>query len=398
MPDRSPQKPSGKKPGKSLKEKRQAKKEKREERDHKADRLGSGTLTVSVRIAVLAPIAWRVPPRHYGPWELFASLLTEGLVARGHDVTLFATGDSETSARLRSVVPRSWSEDRDIDPKVAECLHISEVFERASEFDVIHNSFDFLPLTYSGLISTPVVTTIHGFSSPQIVPVYAKYNHKVVLCRDQRCRQASRRWTTWPPSITGSTPEPSPSMRRLAPTWRSSDASTRTREWSPRSTPPKNRESRFGLRASFRTRSTSSDEIVPRLDGDRVQFIGSVRAEDRSSFLGGAIALLHLIDFDEPFGLSVVEAMACGTPVIAFDRGSMSEIISDGTTGFLVADVASAAEAIRRVGQLDRQTIRDVAVRRFSSDRMVDEYVAVYRYAIAEFESRSSRCVNSTSG
>ena len=129
-----------------------------------------------MRIAVLAPISWRVPPRHYGPWELFASLLTEGLVARGHDVTLFATGDSETSARLRSVVPRGWSEDPTIDPKVAECLHISEVFERASEFDVIHNSFDFLPLTYAGLTSTPVVTTIHGFSSPRIVPVYAKYN------------------------------------------------------------------------------------------------------------------------------------------------------------------------------------------------------------------------------
>ena len=131
-----------------------------------------------MRIAVLAPISWRVPPRHYGPWELFASLLTEGLVSRGHEVTLFATSDSETSAVLSSVIPRGWSEDPDIDPKVAECLHISEVFERASEFDIIHNSFDFLPLTYSGLISTPVITTIHGFSSPQIVPVYEKYNKR----------------------------------------------------------------------------------------------------------------------------------------------------------------------------------------------------------------------------
>ena len=129
-----------------------------------------------MRIAVLAPISWRVPPVHYGPWELFASLLTEGLVARGHDVTLFATGDSLTSARLHSVVGRSWSEDPSIDPKVAECLHISEVFERAPEYDVIHNSFDFLPLTYSRLTATPVITTIHGFSSPDIVPVYVKYN------------------------------------------------------------------------------------------------------------------------------------------------------------------------------------------------------------------------------
>ena len=129
-------------------------------------------------MAVLAPISWRTPPRHYGPWELFASLLTEGLVARGLDVTLFATGDSLTAARLSSVVPASWSEDPDIDPKVAECLHIAAVFERAEEFDLIHNGFDFLPLTYSRLVGTPVLTTIHGFSSPRIVPVYARYDRR----------------------------------------------------------------------------------------------------------------------------------------------------------------------------------------------------------------------------
>ncbi|MEY2446773.1 MAG: hypothetical protein QOH79_249, partial [Acidimicrobiaceae bacterium] len=130
---------------------------------------------MSLRVAVIAPISWRVPPRHYGPWELFASLLTEGLVARGHEVTLFATGDSETRATLSSVIPRGWSDDADVDPKVAECLHIAAVFERADDFDVIHNSFDFLPLTYSDLVRTPVVTTIHGFSSPRIVAVYERY-------------------------------------------------------------------------------------------------------------------------------------------------------------------------------------------------------------------------------
>jgi len=130
-------------------------------------------------------------------------------------------------------------------------------------------------------------------------------------------------------------------------------------------------------------------EIMPRLDGDRVQFIGPVAAEDRSSFLGGAVALLHLIDFDEPFGFSVVEAMACGTPVIAFDRGSMPELIIDGVTGSVVSDVPSAAAAIAQVDQLDRRTVRDMAVQRFSSDRMVDEYVDVYRHAIAEHDRRS---------
>ena len=116
-----------------------------------------------LRVAVLAPVSWRVPPRNYGPWEQFASLLTEGLVERGVNVTLFATGDSRTAGRLASVVPRAYSEDPEAEPKVSECLHIAHVFERADEFDVIHNSFDFLPLTYSSLVETPVLTTIHGF-------------------------------------------------------------------------------------------------------------------------------------------------------------------------------------------------------------------------------------------
>ncbi len=129
-------------------------------------------------------------------------------------------------------------------------------------------------------------------------------------------------------------------------------------------------------------------EVMPRLEGDRVQFIGTVAAEDRSSFLGGAVALLHLIDFDEPFGFSVVEAMACGTPAIAFDRGSMPELIIDGVTGSVVSDVPSAAAAITQVGQFHRRTVREMTIQRFGSDRMVDEYVDVYRHAVAEHNRR----------
>jgi glycosyltransferase involved in cell wall biosynthesis len=342
-----------------------------------------------VRIALLAPIAWRTPPRHYGPWELFASILTEGLVSRGHDVTLFATGDSETSARLCSVVRRGWSEDAGVDPKVAECLHVSQVFERASEFDVIHNSFDFLPLTYSALVSTPVVTTIHGFSSPQIVPVYAKYSQSTFY-------------------VAISESDRHPALDYVATIHHGIE--TQRFSFNPtcgsylaffgRIHPDKGvvgaidvaEKTGIPLRLAgiIQDEPYFTREIVPRLDGDRVRFVGPVRAEDRSSFLGGALALLHLIDFDEPFGLSVVEAMACGTPVIAFDRGSMRELIVDGTTGSLVSDVASAADAVMQVDRLDRQTVRDVAVQRFSSDRMVDEYVAVYRHAIAEYHRPSS--------
>ena len=132
--------------------------------------------TSALRIGVLAPIAWRTPPRHYGPWELFASLLADGLVAAGHDVTLFATADSITTATLRSTSRTGGTRTTTIEPKVAEALHIAEVFEHAADLDVIHNGFDFLPLTYSGLVDTPVVTTIHGFSSPRIVPVYERYD------------------------------------------------------------------------------------------------------------------------------------------------------------------------------------------------------------------------------
>jgi glycosyltransferase involved in cell wall biosynthesis len=341
-----------------------------------------------VRVAVLAPISWRVPPRHYGPWELFSSLLTEGLVARGHDVTLFATGDSETSATLSSVIPRAWSEDASIDPKVAECLHISEVFERAAEFDIIHNSFDFLPLTYSGLTSTPVITTIHGFSSPQIVPVYEKYDRRTFY-------------------VAISEADRHPSLDYLATIHHGIQTAHFT--FNPTAGSYLAFFGRIhrdkGLVAAIDTADKTGiplriagiiqdelyfkREIAPRLDGDRVQFIGPVRAEDRSDFLGGASALLHLIDFDEPFGFSVVEAMACGTPVIAFDRGSMSEIIGDGTTGFLVADVAAASEAVGRVDALDRRTVRTEAVRRFDSGRMVDEYVAAYTRAIAAVKTRA---------
>jgi glycosyltransferase involved in cell wall biosynthesis len=341
-----------------------------------------------VRIAVLAPISWRVPPRHYGPWELFSSLLTEGLVTRGHDVTLFATGDSETSAALSSVVPRGWSEDPSLDPKVAECLHISQVFERSSEFDIIHNSFDFLPLTYSGLTSTPVITTIHGFSSPQIVPVYEKYDQ-----------------TTFYVAISDA--DRHPSLEYLATIHHGIE--TARFAFSPAGGPYLAFFGRIhrdkGLVAAIDTANRTGmplriagiiqdelyfkREIAPRLDGDRVQFIGPVRAEDRSAFLGGATALLHLIEFDEPFGFSVVEAMACGTPVIAFDRGSMSEIISDGTTGFVVTDVTAAAEAVERVAALDRQAVRAEAIRRFDSSRMVDEYVIAYAQAMTESTARS---------
>ncbi|MEY2460217.1 MAG: hypothetical protein QOG30_2047 [Acidimicrobiaceae bacterium] len=338
---------------------------------------------MSLRVAVLAPISWRVPPKHYGPWELFASLLTEGLVTRGHQVTLFATGDSETRATLSSVTPRGWSDDAEIDPKVAECLHIAAVFERADDFDIIHNSFDFLPLTYSGLVRTPVVTTIHGFSSPRILAVYERYSgHGAYVAISDSDRH--------------------PRLDYAATIHHGIDVDAFTLHASPgeyllffgRIHPDKGTAAAIDVAARvgrplviagiIQDQAYFDTAVAPHIDGDRVQYLGPVGPEKRSELLGGAHALLHLIDFDEPFGFSVVEAMACGTPVIAFDRGSMRELIDDGVTGMLVTDAAGASEAVARVEALDRANIRAIAVSRFSSARMVDAYVSVYEQLLAK--------------
>ena len=331
-----------------------------------------------MRIAVLAPISWSVPPAHYGPWEQFASLLTEGLAARGHEVTLFATGSSRTAANLVSVVPTGWSEDPSIDPKVAECTHIAAAFERADDFDIIHNSFDFLPLTYSRLVRTPVVTTIHGFSSPRIVPVYERYDdHVTYVAISDADRHPSLRYAatihhgidTDAFALHGSPGAHLLFFGRIHPDKGTAEAIEVARRTG----------RRLVIAGIVQDEAYFSAHVAPHLDGDQIAYVGPVAAADRSAVLGEAHALLHLIGFDEPFGFSVAEAMACGTPVVAFDRGSMRELIDDGRTGFVVGDVDGAAAAVERSAGLERAAIRAAAIERFDDDRMVDAYVDVYR-------------------
>jgi glycosyltransferase involved in cell wall biosynthesis len=330
-----------------------------------------------LRVAVLAPVSWRVPPRHYGPWEQFASLLTEGLVERGVDVTLFATADSRTAAGLASVVARGYSEDPDVDPKVCECLHIAHVFERAGEFDVIHNSFDFLPLTYSGLVDTPVLTTIHGFSSPAILPVYQRYNGRgayVAISDADRHASLDYLATIHHGIDTGAfSLHPAPGgyllfFGRIHPHKGTAEAiAVAARAGIP-----------LIIAGIVQDERYFDEQVAPHVDGERVRFVGPVGSADRAELLGGARALLHLISFDEPFGYSVVEAMACGTPVIAFRRGSMPELIDDGSTGFLVDDIDGAFAAVGRAESVDREAIRKQAVARFDKARMVDAYLDAY--------------------
>ncbi|TPG34919.1 glycosyltransferase family 4 protein [Mycolicibacterium hodleri] len=330
---------------------------------------------------MLAPIAWRTPPRHYGPWEQFASLLTEGLVAAGHDVTLFATGDSITTATLRSTMPQGWSEDPTVDAKVAECLHIASVFERADEFDVIHNGFDFLPLTYADLVATPMVTTIHGFSSERIVPVYERYDETSAYVsisdadRHPRLHYAATIHHGIDTDQFAVHPRPGEHLLffgRIHPDKGTAHAIEVARRCG----------RRLDIAGIIQDERYFRDEVAPHLDGDRVRYLGAVDASERAEVLGGAHALLHLIDFDEPFGYSVVEAMACGTPVIANARGSMSELIDHGVTGYLVDDVEAAVASVARVGELDRVGIARLATERFTVTAMIDEYVRVYREVI----------------
>ncbi|HEU4389546.1 MAG TPA: glycosyltransferase family 4 protein [Blastocatellia bacterium] len=330
-----------------------------------------------MHIGMLAPISWRVPPRHYGPWERVVSLLTEGLVDRGIDVTLFATADSITRASLAAVCPRPYSEDPGLDPKVWECLHISEVFERASEFDLIHNHFDFLPLSYSGLVATPVVTTIHGFSSERILPVFEKYNGQAYYVAISNADRSSR--LDYIATVYHGIPIDEFTLReepgdyllffgRVHPDKGAAEAIDVARCTG----------MRLIIAGVIHDQQYFDLEVAPHLDGDRIRYIGSVGPEQRDQILGGAFALLHIINFEEPFGLSMVEAMACGTPVIARGRGSVPELIRNGVTGFIVDTVEEAVEAVKAAGSLDRRQARQHVVENFSSDRMVDGYVRVY--------------------
>jgi glycosyltransferase involved in cell wall biosynthesis len=351
-------------------------------------------MTERLRVGMLAPIAWRVPPLHYGPWERVVSLLTEGLVARGVDVTLFATADSLTRARLSSVAPHGYAEDPLLDAKVYECLHIANAFEQAASgaFDILHNHFDFLPLTYARLAAAPLVTTIHGFSSERILPVYRAYNdvsHLVAISAADR----------------------HPDLDYAATIHHGIDL----KEFTPRSTPgdyllffgrihpdkgahlaievARRTGQRLILAGIVQDAEYFRMRIEPFVDGQQIRFVGSVGPAERDAVLGGAFALLHLIQFDEPFGLSVVEAMATGTPVIAFSRGSMPELIADGSIGLLVPpdDVEAAVAAVAQARQLDRRAVRAHVERRFTAQRMVDDYLRLYKHLLGHADTGPPR-------
>lgn len=343
-----------------------------------------------MKIAILSPVAWRTPPVHYGPWEQIASNVTEGLVRRGVDVTLFATQNSITDAKLKAVCPAGYEEDRTLDAKVQECMHISMLMEEARNFDLIHNHFDFHPLTYSRLIRPPMVTTIHGFSSEHILPVFQRYNrnsHYVSISESDRHPTLTYAATVYngiDPSQFEFSDTPGDYLLffgRIHPHKGAHDAIKIAQ--------------RTGLpliiAGIVQSEKYFKEQVEPFVDGEQIRYVGAAGPEERRQLMSKALALLHPIYFNEPFGLSVAEAMMCGTPVIAYNRGSMPELIKAGETGFLVTDAAEAAASVADIRSINRRQCREWAESRFSVDRMVDDYIAVYKQVLENTPPRVPR-------
>ena len=337
-----------------------------------------------LRVALLAPISWPTPPPGYGPWEQVASNIAEGMVRRGLDVTLFATGNSKTTGKLSSVVPIGVNEDPGLSGDVYGAIHTGKLFERAHEFDLIHNNFDWKPLTYAlASKAPPMITTIHGFSSPPILGAYYAAAHRSFYC-----------------SISDA--DRDPGLHYLGTTYNGIDPAAFTFVdragdyllYLARFHPEKGAHlaievaKRAGLRlkmAAIPQDVAYFKELVePHIDGDAVQFLGEVRGAQRDALLGGALALVHMTTRPERFGLTMIEAMACGTPVLGARMGSIPEIVVDGETGFLCDDVDAAVARVPQLAALSRRACRTRVETTFSSERMIDRYLDAYAVALAQ--------------
>lgn len=334
------------------------------------------------RVAILASIAWPAPPPGYGPWEQIAYNIAEGMHRRGLDVTLFATGNSRTSGKLASVIPVGLNEDRALNSDVYTALHIGALFERANDFDLIHNNFDWKPLTYAlATKAPPMLTTIHGFSSPPILGAYYRAAGRSFFC-----------------SISDA--DRDPGLAYLGTAYNGIDPNDFTFVASPgdylvflgRWHPEKGAHVAIEIakRAGVRLKMAAipqderyfAEEIAPHVDGDQIQNLGPVEREARDELLRGALALVHMNTRPERFGLTMVEAMACGTPVLGSRLGSTLEIVEDGKTGFLCDSALEAVSRVRDLAALSRHDCRRRVEQMFTVERMVDRYCAFYEEAL----------------
>jgi glycosyltransferase involved in cell wall biosynthesis len=339
-----------------------------------------------MRIAQVAPLYESVPPKLYGGTERVVAYLTQELVAMGHDVTLFASGDSITGARLVPIRARAlrldplWADD--LGPHM---LQLERVLQQEPDFDVIHFHLDCLHFLVCRRLSVPCVTTLHGrLDQPHMAPIYAEYRD-VPVCAISSAQRSTLPDVNWCATVHHGLPS---ELHR--PSVAGGDYFAFLGRISPEKGVDRAIEiaKRLGVRLKIAAKvdrkdaAYHRDHIAPLLDHPLIEFIGEISEHQKAAFLGGARALLFPIDWPEPFGLVMIEAMACGTPVIAFDRGSVPELIDHGVTGFLVRDVEQAVQAAARVGELDRRLCRATFERRFTAARMAREYLAAYTQLI----------------
>jgi glycosyltransferase involved in cell wall biosynthesis len=331
-----------------------------------------------MKIAILSPIHWRTPPKKYGPWELIASYITEGMVKKGHDVTLYATGDSKTSAKLKWTCPRPIMEDLSLEQKVYQYLHTASIFEDANQYDIIHNHYDAYPLVFSKLIKTPVVTTIHGFSSPQVTKIFQKYNN------------------TYYVSISYADRKHAPDLNYVANIYHGIDISKCSYNQKPenyfcyigRIGPDKGVHNlvklakKMGIKLKIaglmENKKYYDQEIKPYIGGN-IEFLGEVDDKIKYELLKSAMGFLHLNTYPEGFGLTLIESMACGTPVVGMNNGSIPEVVENGRTGYVVENLDQAEEAIGKIREIDRKNCRLRVEENFTVKRMANEYEKVYQ-------------------
>lgn len=342
-----------------------------------------------LKIAELSPIAWRTPPRSYGPWEQVVSNLTEGLVKRGHDVTLFATADSITSAKLVAVCPRPYEEDKTINSRLYEIWHDSTCMEMSDQFDIIHNNFDFPPLTFSKFVKTPIVTTVHGFALPEFIKIYQKYKDNFYI------------------SISLADRRQAPDLNWIGNVYHGVDLKNFTFNPKPKDyllflgRISKDKGTHLAIEVAKKTgkkliiagiipeeeKKYFDSMVKPYIDNKNIQYVGPADPIKRDKLFREALVTLHLITFEEPFGLTLIESMATGTPVIAINKGSIPEIIKDGQTGFIVQNEREAARKIAQIPQIDRYACRKRVEENFTVDIMVENYEKIF-YKILELKKK----------
>jgi len=335
-----------------------------------------------LRLAILGSISWPSPPAGYGPWEQIAYNIAEGMLRRGLDVTLFATGNSQTNAKLVSTVPVGLNEDPALNDEVYTALHIASLFERAGNFDLIHNSFDWKPLTYAlATTSPPMLTTIHGFSSPPILGAYYRGAQRSFFCsisdsdRDPGLAYLGTAYNGIDPAEFTFVNQPGDYLVFLG-RWHPEKGAHLAIEIAKRA------GVRLKMAAIPQDERYYKEAIAPHVDGDQIQDIGPVLREGRDALLRDALALVHMTTRPERFGLTMVEAMACGTPVLGARMGSTREIVVDGVTGFLCDTVPDAVARVPALASLSRRACRKHVEELFTIERMVERYCSYYEEAL----------------